>query len=105
MVFIMLHRCPWVVAILLAFTASGCAILAKKPPTPAANISLRQAAAITAPPGERYFILVFGSQQTPNRPKYSHSWATVVKVAGCDRYEGRTIEPHTISWMPASLNI
>jgi hypothetical protein len=84
--------------------ASGCAAFATKPPTPAGAITPRQAAAIPAPPGERYFILVFGSQSTPERPKYTHSWATVVKVAGCVR-PAPTIEEHTISWMPASLDI
>jgi hypothetical protein len=84
--------------------ASGCSTFAQKPPTPADDITPRQAAAIAAPPGERYFILVFGSQSTPLRPKYTHSWATVVKVTGCD---GRApiVEEQTISWMPASLNL
>ena len=86
-------------------SACGCATLARKPPTPAAEIPPRQAAAIEAPPGERYFVLVFGSQSTPERPKYTHSWATVVKVAGCDGPGAPTVEEYTISWMPASLDI
>jgi hypothetical protein len=45
-----------------ACAASGCAALATKPPTPADDISPQQAAAIKAAPGERYFILLFGSQ-------------------------------------------
>src|SRR5262249_32089106 len=85
--------------------ASGCAALATKPPTPADDISPRQAAAIAAPPGERYFILVFGSQSTPKWPKYTHSWATVVKVTGCDGPGAPAVEEHTISWMPAALVI
>jgi hypothetical protein len=87
-----------------ACAASGCASLAKKPPTPADDISPRQSAAIPAPPGERYFVLVFGSQTTPKLPRYTHSWATVVRVTG----EGPgavVVEEQTISWMPASLNI
>jgi hypothetical protein len=85
--------------------ASGCASLARKTPTPAAEISPREAAAIPVQPGERYFIIVFGSERTPKRPKYTHSWATVVKVTGGDNHEACTIEEHTISWMPASLNL
>jgi hypothetical protein len=83
---------------------SGCATFARKPPTPADDITPRQAAAIVAPPGERYFIIVFGSQSTPIRPKYTHSWATVVKVTGCDG-PAPTLEEETISWLPASLDI
>src|SRR5262245_57140744 len=85
--------------------ASGCAALAKKPPTPADDIPPRQAAAIAAAPGERYFILVFGSQATPKRPKYTHSWATVVRVTGCNGPEAPTVEEQTISWMPSSFDI
>jgi hypothetical protein len=85
--------------------AGGCAAFATKPPTPADDISPRQAAAITAPPGERYFVIVLGSQSTPKVPKFTHSWATVVKVSGGDKPNGRSIEPYTISWMPATLNI
>jgi hypothetical protein len=85
--------------------AGGCATLAKKPPTPADDITPRQAAAVAAPPGERYFILVFASQSTPKRPKHTHSWATVVKVAGCERPGASAVEEQTISWLPASLDI
>src|SRR3954467_1812332 len=94
---------PLFAAIILA--GSGCASLAKKPPTPAAQITAREAAAITAPPGERYFVLVFGSQSTPKKAKYTHTWSTVVKVNGCGGPGGPAVEEHTISWMPASLDI
>jgi hypothetical protein len=88
-----------------SFAASGCASLAKQPPTPANDIPARQTASMTAPPGERYFILVFGSQSTPKQAKYTHTWATVVKVTGCDGQGTPTAEESTISWMPASLTI
>jgi hypothetical protein len=87
------------------FPNAGCSSLAKKTPTPADDIPARQTAMMTAPPGERYFVLIFGSQSTPKQPKYTHTWATVVKVNGCDSPTGPTIEEQTISWMPASLNI
>ncbi len=53
---------------------------------------------------DTYFVLVFGSQRTPNEPNYSHSWATFVRVS----YEeaprrGCRFEAHTISWLPANL--
>src|SRR5262245_34843720 len=85
--------------------ASGCAAFATKPPTPADNISPQQAAAITAAQGERFFILLFSSQTCPKHPKYTHSWATVVKVTGCDGPGAPKIEQSTISWLPATLNI
>jgi hypothetical protein len=85
--------------------AGGCATLAKKPPTPADDITPRQAAAIAAPAGERYFLLVFGSESTPKRPKYTHTWASVAKVTGCGLQDTPAVAEDTISWMPASLVI
>ena len=96
---------PNLMAIACACAASGCAALATKAPTPAADISPRQAAAVKAAPGERFFVLVFGSQTKILHPKYTHSWATVVKVSGCDQPGTPKIEEQTISWMPATLNI
>lgn len=104
--FAMLRLSKWVALILACGMAlCGCSTLAKKPPTPADDISARQAAAITAPPGERYFVLIFGSQSTPKQAKYTHTWSTVVKVTGCDGPGAPSVEEHTISWMPATLNI
>jgi hypothetical protein len=94
-----------VLMIAAACAVGGCATFAKKPPTPADDITPRQAAAIPAPPDERYFVIVFGSQSAPKVPKFTHSWAAVVKVTGCDKPESRKVEMHTISWMPATLNI
>jgi hypothetical protein len=96
---------PVVVFVLACASAAGCASFAKKPPTPADDIPPRAAAGMTAPPGERYYILVFGSQSTPRRPKYTHSWATAVRVTGADGPGEPAIEEHTISWMPATLDI
>jgi hypothetical protein len=55
---------------------------------------------------ERYFVIIFGAQRVPNCPKYSHSFATFVRVTG----EGPClancrIESHTISWLPETLDI
>ncbi len=86
------------------FCAAGCSTLAKKPPTPADDI-LAGLARTVAPPGERYFLIVFGSQSAPKRPKYTHTWATIVRVTGCDGPGSPVLDEHTISWMPASLDI
>ncbi len=64
------------VRLLAAFAVSGCAAIgcasfAKRPPTPAAEISPREASAIVSPPDERYYILVFGSQSVPKRAKFT----------------------------------
>jgi hypothetical protein len=56
---------------------------------------------------EAYFVIVFGSQRPViNRPAHTHSWATFVRVA-CDPVNPRTltVEPHTVSWLPATLKI
>jgi hypothetical protein len=60
----------------------------------------------TAKAGEAYYVMVFGSQQTPPKPNYSHSFATFV----CATWPGDepcaasvTLEAHTISWLPANM--
>src|SRR5262245_20398239 len=98
-----LSRFVPLLAVLLV-VGSGCATFAKKPPTPAAEITARESAAIVAPPGERYFILIFGSQSVPKEAKYTHTWGSIVKVTGCGSGTP-TVEEQTISWMPASLEI
>jgi hypothetical protein len=50
--------------------------------------------------------LIFGSQSHPKQLRYTHTWATFVKVVGegpdLSQY---AIEYHTISWYPASFNV
>jgi hypothetical protein len=54
--------------------------------------------------GEAYFVMVFGSQQTPNNPNYSHTWATFVRATGeGPGPQGYRLEAHTISWLPENL--
>jgi hypothetical protein len=91
--------------LVIVCAANGCASLAKKPPTPADDISPEQAAAIAAGPGERSFVLIFGSQETPKRPKFTHTWATVVKVTDCGGGYAPVIQEETISWLPSSRDI
>jgi hypothetical protein len=89
---------------LVAAFAAGCSTFAKQTPTPANDIPHDAYVGMEAPPGERYFLMVFGSESSPKRAKYTHTWATMVRVreaAGA----APTIEEFTISWMPATLDI
>ena len=82
----------------------GCASLANQPNSPARAYHFP---ALNDPvaTGDRYYLLVFGSQSLPKQPRYTHTWVTFVRVAppmpGCSP----EIEQHTISWMPSTLNI
>lgn len=100
-----MSRAAATVVCLLATTVAGCAAVAKRPPTPAAELPIETSHTSAAPPGERYYVLVFGSQSAPKRAKYTHTWATVVRATGCDGPGEPTVEEATISWMPASLDI
>ncbi|CAN5335605.1 hypothetical protein BH11PLA2_BH11PLA2_45370 [soil metagenome] len=59
---------------------------------------------LVSPPNERFYLLVFGSESKPKRAKSTHTWATMVRVVQ-QGSEPPVVEPHTISWMPASLKI
>ncbi len=69
---------------------------------PCAVLLLTVWGAAPVPAGEWYFLAVFGSQRPEiNRPKYTHSFATFVRVTG----EPCAGTPHctdafTISWLP-----
>jgi hypothetical protein len=90
--------CP---ALAVALIASGCGREMIVPPSPARN---RDVADVGARPGERYFLLVFGSQSRPKRPCLTHTWATAVRVV--EGESGPEIaEEYTISWLPATLRI
>ena len=63
-------------------------------------------AASPARAGDRYYSLIFGSQSSPQLLRYSHTWATFVRVVGEGTDpNGYQVEAHTISWMPASLDV
>jgi hypothetical protein len=81
----------------------GCAATANRPQSPATTLSAQKLLLTLPPPNERYYLLVFGSQSTPPRPRYAHSWATAVKVV--DTGACPQIVVDTISWYPADLNI
>lgn len=86
----------------LTLLAAGCALNAVRPPTPAADLD---AASLNyAEPGERFYVLIFGSQNFPKKPAYSHTWATVARAV--DRPgQPPLLDVHTISWLPATLDI
>lgn len=55
---------------------------------------------------DHYYMLIFGVQGQPNRPRFSHTFATFVKAAHADEFpKGAKLEVHTISWMPATLEV
>ena len=92
----------WLLFLCLALTG-GCAQLAVRPPTPARELDPYD---LWEPPtGEHFYVTLFGSQTTPRIPRLSHSWGTVLHVV--DQGEGRPplVESHTISWLPATLEI
>jgi hypothetical protein len=55
---------------------------------------------------EFYYVLIFGSQSSPKRLQYTHTWATFVRAVGegpdANNY---TLYQHTISWLPESLDV
>ena len=90
----------------VALFGVGCALTAKKTPTPAAELSRQDLAALPKPPNERYYLLFFGSNDKLRRPKYTHTWATAVRtVCPPDSAEPVVAEVVTISWLPVGLEI
>ena len=87
----------------LAMLASGCGLYAVRPPTPAAHLD--RSTLNYAGPDERFYVLIFASQTVPARPKYAHSWATVVRTVAREDGSASIAEQQTISWLPASLKI
>ncbi|HEY8505764.1 MAG TPA: hypothetical protein VIL46_14360, partial [Gemmataceae bacterium] len=54
----------------------------------------------------RYFLIVFGSQSVPKLPRYTHTWATAVKLSRADpEWAEWRVEVRTISWMPRGMKI
>jgi hypothetical protein len=90
---------------MLAATTAGCAALAVKPDTPADDMTIDELERDPAPANERYYMLIFGSESEPKRAKYTHSWSTVARVVNPGNGQPPCIEQHTISWMPATLDI
>lgn len=90
---------------LVLLASCGCARFAQQTPTPANDLSTAELRALPTPPGERYYIIVFGSQSQPKVPKYTHSWATMVRATDGPAGAAPSLDIQTISWMPATLSI
>jgi len=56
---------------------------------------------------DSYYVIVFGAESKPERPKYSHSWATFVHVCGdaCGPPSPGQMEWFTISWLPCKVEL
>ena len=55
---------------------------------------------------DRYYAMIFGSQSSPKLLRYTHTWATFVRVSGeGDDPRGYQVYPHTISWLPDTLSV
>jgi hypothetical protein len=52
----------------------------------------------------RHYLVLFGSHDLTRRPAYTHTWATLVRAIDTGTCEP-AIEIHTISWLPAKLDI
>jgi hypothetical protein len=91
--------------LLALLPAEGCSFLAKKTPTPAADIVPAELAHMPAPPHERYYLFLFGSQDPTRRPAYTHTWASLVRAIDVPRCNEPALEVHTISWLPTELKI
>lgn len=51
-----------------------------------------------------YFLVIYGAESEPYRTRFTHTWATVLRL--CHSDSGTPLlELNTISWMPATLKI
>jgi hypothetical protein len=67
-------------------------------------------AGVAAARADTYYVVVFGAQSRPQRPKFSHSWATFVRIpSGCPcgppPPNAGPAEWFTISWMPCKVDL
>ncbi len=101
----MARSAPVLVAALLAAGPVGCAAFANKPPTPAGDIP-PAALDYPAPPNEKYYALVFGSERVPYlRPDLTHTWAVAVKATWVEGCPEPQLDVKQVSWLPATLEI
>ena len=91
--------------VIVVIQACGCALTAKRTPTPAAQIDGKALAQTLPPPNERYYVIFFGSQDLFHHPKYCHTWATLVRATYTPGNCEPALEVHTISWYPTTLDI
>jgi hypothetical protein len=110
-----MRRTPCRLLVLFAVaSASGCALTAKKVPTPAADITSADLARLPPRPGERFFLVLFGSQNALRQPQYTHTSAALVRVRAADVGASGSAVPgcidpaldvQMISWLPVAGKI
>jgi hypothetical protein len=86
----------------LALGLGGCARFAVRPPTPAAQMDATGMWERRC--DEQFYLIVFGSQSAPKRARWTHTWATLVRVRQQPGQEC-ALDQVTISWLPATLDI
>lgn len=90
--------------------------MTRQAPAAAPRFSIRTAAVLwllfagQATAEDRYYLLMFGSQRTPNHPSHNHTFATFVRAdsPSCGMSEAIPagdaakviLQVHTISWLP-----
>lgn len=84
---------------------SSCSGQPVRPPTPARFLNVETLLSTPRPDHEHYYILIFGSQTTPRIPKYTHTWATLVKTSEVPGHAPVLLEVNTISWLPETLDV
>jgi hypothetical protein len=72
--------------------------------------SLVFVAAVGSARADTFYVVVFGAESKPPRPKYSHSWATFVRLPGCapcgpPAPAAGPVEWLTISWLPCKVEL
>jgi hypothetical protein len=74
-------------------------------------VALALFAAAGSARADAYYVVVFGAESKPQRPKYSHSWATFVRIPGCEQCgptpaaDSGPVEWFTISWLPCKVEL
>jgi hypothetical protein len=89
--------------ILVALATAGWT--STRPPSPARDLDARSLLAAAKPEHEHYYVMLFGSQLPLQIPRYTHTWATMVKTTEVPGAPCQVTEVQTISWMPATLEI
>ena len=91
---------------MLLGTGVGCSLLANKTPTPAANLSPAELALSAVTTGRAVLPHPVRLARTDPTPlAYTHTWATLVRAVEPAGACEPVIEVHTISWLPAKLDI
>jgi hypothetical protein len=76
-----------------------------KPPTPAGQVRSEELEKVPPPPGEHYYILMFGSEGSIKVPRRTHTWAAAVKASLPPGGPPTILQTDAISWMPAIMRI